>query len=175
MASVNKVILDYGEMRRLYVDCLMSIPQVSAALGVSRSTLRARLQEAGLLRSRGNAVRVARDQGRLGSGTKGKKRTFTEEWKKNLSSSLRASKAKTARGTSVKPSGYIGITRGPDKGRSQHVTVMESAIGRRLRANEVVHHIDRNRANNDISNLQLMTRSEHTRLHRIEDSEKKYG
>ena len=28
-----------------------------------------------------------------------------------------------------------------------------------------VHHIDRNRANNDISNLQLLTKEEHKRLH----------
>ena len=28
-----------------------------------------------------------------------------------------------------------------------------------------IHHIDRNRANNDISNLQLLTRAEHKQLH----------
>ena len=32
-----------------------------------------------------------------------------------------------------------------------------------------VHHIDRNRDNNDISNLQLLTKSEHTKLHALED------
>jgi hypothetical protein len=29
----------------------------------------------------------------------------------------------------------------------------------------VIHHIDENRLNNDISNLQLLTRSEHQKLH----------
>lgn len=32
-----------------------------------------------------------------------------------------------------------------------------------------VHHLDRNRDNNDITNLQLMTKTEHTKLHAAED------
>ena len=32
-----------------------------------------------------------------------------------------------------------------------------------------VHHLDRNRDNNDITNLQLMTKAEHTKLHAAED------
>lgn len=175
MASVNKVIVDYGEMRRLYVDCQMSIPQASQSLGVSMSTLRARLIECGLLRSRTEAIRLARDQGRLGSGRRGKSVVFTEEWRHNLSQSLRASKGIGARGTSLKPSGYIEITTGANKGRSQHVVVMEASVGRRIRSDEVVHHKDHNRANNELSNLQLMTRSEHSRLHRLENMERKNG
>lgn len=44
MASVNKVLVDLHEMRRLYVDELQSICQVSRILGVAKSTLRARLK-----------------------------------------------------------------------------------------------------------------------------------
>ena len=43
---------------------------------------------------------------------------------------------------------------------------MEKYLGRKLTYNEVVHHIDLNAKNNDLSNLQLMSRSEHTALHR---------
>lgn len=46
-----------------------------------------------------------------------------------------------------------------------HRWVMERHIGRLLNDDEVVHHIDENRFNNDLSNLQLMTRREHTKLH----------
>ena len=49
--------------------------------------------------------------------------------------------------------------------RRVHVILVERKIGRRLQANECVHHIDENRHNNDISNLELMTRSEHGRIH----------
>lgn len=176
MASVNKVIIDFGRLRCLYIEQLLSIPQVSRELGVSQSTIRARLKESGLLRSRADAVRLAAQQGKLGSGVRGKRRVFTDEWKRNLSSSLRRTKAATAKGTSLKPNGYIEVTRGENKGRSLHVVLMEQHIGRRLNADEVVHHIDHNRSNNEITNLQLMTRSEHTRLHRLEAIErKKYG
>lgn len=54
------------------------------------------------------------------------------------------------------------------KRKREHQAVMEKFIGRELRKNEVVHHIDGNKFNNDINNLALMSRSAHTRLHNIE-------
>jgi hypothetical protein len=42
---------------------------------------------------------------------------------------------------------------------------MEKHIGRRLSRNEVVHHKDENKSNNDINNLEIMSRSDHSRLH----------
>ena len=51
----------------------------------------------------------------------------------------------------------------------EHRYVMEQYLGRKLSRNEVVHHKDRNRMNNDISNLEVMSVSEHTRLHAIEN------
>ena len=43
---------------------------------------------------------------------------------------------------------------------------MELHIGRRLHPGECVHHIDGNRLNNDLANLQLMDHGEHSSLHR---------
>jgi|JI10StandDraft_1071094.scaffolds.fasta_scaffold375182_3 hypothetical protein len=43
--------------------------------------------------------------------------------------------------------------------------VAEEKIGRELRPNEVVHHIDRDRGNDNPDNLEVMTRGEHTLLH----------
>lgn len=48
----------------------------------------------------------------------------------------------------------------------EHRYIMEQYLGRKLKSNEVVHHIDGNRENNDIKNLQVMTRGEHSKLHR---------
>jgi len=48
--------------------------------------------------------------------------------------------------------------------RLQHRIVMENFIGRKLSFNEIVHHIDGNKTNNNLENLRLMSRSEHTRL-----------
>lgn len=48
----------------------------------------------------------------------------------------------------------------------EHIFVMETHIGRKLLPNEVVHHIDGNKTNNNITNLRLMTNREHSSLHR---------
>lgn len=39
----------------------------------------------------------------------------------------------------------------------EHIYVMCNHIGRKLNPDECVHHIDRNKENNSLSNLQLMT------------------
>lgn len=51
----------------------------------------------------------------------------------------------------------------------EHVRVMELHIGRRITRWETVHHKDHDRQNNDLVNLELIARGEHSRLHRAED------
>ena len=48
----------------------------------------------------------------------------------------------------------------------EHRLIIEEYLGRKLTSNEVVHHIDGNRINNDLGNLQVMTRAEHMNHHR---------
>lgn len=52
----------------------------------------------------------------------------------------------------------------------EHVRIMELHIGRRIAPDEVVHHRDHNRQNNNLENLQLLKRGEHSSRHRREDS-----
>lgn len=49
----------------------------------------------------------------------------------------------------------------------EHRKKMELKLGRRLKSNELVHHKDGNRKNNRDSNLELLSRSEHTRRHNV--------
>lgn len=50
--------------------------------------------------------------------------------------------------------------------RFNHRRVMEEHLGRKLDSSEIVHHIDGDRLNNDISNLVLCSStSEHTSIH----------
>ena len=61
---------------------------------------------------------------------------------------------------------YRGIKQNGIK-RDYHRVVMEAHIGRRLTRYEVVHHINGDGMDNRIENLQLMTLSEHTRMHSL--------
>ena len=54
-------------------------------------------------------------------------------------------------------------------GRHEHRVVMEKIIGRPLKSDELVHHIDGNQHNNDPSNLQLVSHEEHARIHFTKD------
>lgn len=47
----------------------------------------------------------------------------------------------------------------------EHRVVMEEFLGRYLSKSEVVHHKDGNKHNNDITNLEIMSVSDHASLH----------
>jgi hypothetical protein len=47
----------------------------------------------------------------------------------------------------------------------EHRLVMERHVGRKLSFNEVVHHKDGNGRNNKIENLEIRSRSNHTKMH----------
>jgi len=60
--------------------------------------------------------------------------------------------------------GYL-VSRYKGKLTRVHRVVMEKYLGRELTKDEVVHHIDHNKQNNHISNLEVMTSKEHSLLH----------
>ncbi len=49
-----------------------------------------------------------------------------------------------------------------------HTVIMERHIGRYLEKNEVVHHINHDRKDNRLENLQLMDKHEHCVMHMLE-------
>ena len=53
----------------------------------------------------------------------------------------------------------------------EHILVAEKMLGRFLKSEEVVHHIDENKSNNTPNNLMVFaTDADHTRFHRLDKS-----
>jgi len=141
-----------------------SMRDIAKKIGVSVSTTRRRMIEMGIkLRNLKDALQIAKPK--MGSGWRGKKRPpMSEETKRKIA----AARTKPGERFRLKTSGYLESTRGETSGKSQHRLIIERAIGRELMSHECVHHKDHNRANNSIENLELMSRSEHSRLHACE-------
>lgn len=53
-----------------------------------------------------------------------------------------------------------------------HRVIIKNYLGRLLNANEVVHHIDENKKNNSIENLQVLDSVEHNRMHQLKGGRK---
>ena len=67
-----------------------------------------------------------------------------------------------------------GYKRFRGTGKLVHRWIVEKNIGRKLKLTETVHHINRNKADNRLSNLWLFeNQSAHDRIHRIDAN--KYG
>ncbi|MBP7953555.1 MAG: HNH endonuclease [Nitrosomonas sp.] len=171
MTSVNKDSLEnkVSLAANLYVSDKKSIPDIANILDWPRSKVRTCLIKNGTtLRSRKEGLEAAKHK--IGKHMLGKKRIFNDTWKKNMSDSAIKRGELLSAGVSFKTGGYAEYTRGENKGRCVHVIAMELRLGRKLMPDEIVHHIDGDKHNNDINNLALMTRSAHARLHRREEN-----
>jgi hypothetical protein len=72
----------------------------------------------------------------------------------------------------INKQGYKVLTFNRNNKILAHRFVMENHIGRKLTSEEVIHHIDKDKLNNDISNLTIMNRSSHAKLHMDERNNK---
>jgi len=158
---LNKVMLN-----DLYIDQRLSTTDISKKLNIPLSRVRKLLIDSGIeLRSRADGIRLAAPK--LGLHCKGKTRLFSEETREKLSiAKLNNPKTK---GTRITSQGYVEFTIGENKGRREHVVIMERNLGRRLTDNECVHHLNHVKDDNRIKNLMLMTISDHAALHAKEN------
>ena len=78
-------------------------------------------------------------------------------------------------GKKISEHGYVRalVSSNPHIYKFEHRLVMESHLGRKLEKHEDTHHINGNKQDNRIENLQLITHGEHSHLHH--EKEKKKG
>lgn len=74
----------------------------------------------------------------------------------------------------VHPNGYIQVISGKHRTQFLHRLIWEKHNGEIPKGYQI-HHIDGNKLNNDISNLQLISAEEHTRLHMSGTNNPNYG
>ena len=69
------------------------------------------------------------------------------------------------RGEKYEHGPYYAVWSGTGKKEREHRIIAEKALGRKLRKNELVHHIDGNGRNNKNNNLLICDKSYHNWLH----------
>lgn len=62
--------------------------------------------------------------------------------------------------------GYV-LVKTEEGEKAEHIHVAEQVLGRKLKRNEVVHHIDLDKTNNHPSNLIVLSNEVHSKLHGI--------
>lgn len=65
----------------------------------------------------------------------------------------------------LEKNGYVVVKRDGEQIR-EHRAVMQDFLGRKLKTNEHVHHINGNKNDNQLDNLKVVESSEHHRTHR---------
>jgi len=137
-----------------------SINKIAQALAVSKSSVAKWVQDIPQPEPFTKEGRAARKKARADRIAK-----LREEKEKERKSRLILS---AGRWFMHAPPGYKGKTYIDGRYVLQYRYLMEQKLGRLLRPGEVVHHINGDRLDDRIENLELMTDKEHSRMHTAE-------
>ena len=146
--SKNRVNVNLKELEERY-NSGQSMKQIAKEMGFGMNTIVRRLNKIGITKRR-TVSYYNKVNGNSGQVKKGQR---SIAWKG---------------GTKIE-FGYLYIWIN-DRYVRTHRYIVEKQLGRKLTRDEVVHHIDHNKTNNHLSNLKVMSKTDHARYH----SKKKY-
>ena len=140
-----------------------SLQSIADEIGLSRNTLRNRLIKLGIARRK----KGEHFSGKPKSEEQRAKMSAARSayWEKHPDKSefkLKISRTKTKTGIKGGRKWVYALENGS---MLEYRAMIESVIGRKLLSSEIIHHIDGNPSNNSIENLQIMSQSEHAKLH----------
>lgn len=170
---IDEMLLDYNSGQ-------YSVAMIAEKYGISTGKAFYMLRDAGCVFNRKHRKEISdKERSRRSAARKGQK--MTEEQKKKISekNSCNYNGLNGYGHTKTHNRGYVlvYVPHHPNAHKDgyvmYHTVVMERAIGRYLTPDEVVHHINHNRADNRIENLQLMTKKQHCAMHMTERHEKR--
>lgn len=95
-----------------------------------------------------------------------KKNFCSRECKAEWNKTLTGKKSSRWKGGVTKMNGgYLYKLIGDNRYEAVHRLVAEKKIGRKLREGEIIHHINENKLDNRPSNLEIVDRATHQRIH----------
>jgi hypothetical protein len=141
-----------------------SLHHIANELGVHRNTVRNRMLQFGIARR--SRAEHFRNQPKSVSQRAKMSDAKKLHWKENPITNeqrLKISLARRKNGRTTSPYKYSFTAQ--DGYEAEHRRVASKSIGRSLVSGEVVHHIDGDPTNNAKENLEVITQSEHARIH----------
>ena len=179
MAPKRFDVTPYLDDVKEWLSCGESLRMIASRIGIDHCTLSKRLKEKGIeTPSRDESAKmtwknhVHPRRGKMGVDCPCYGKPMSERWRKKMIPIWKENGDRKRLYRKKQSDGYILVysPNHPSADRTgyvlEHRIVFEKHIGRILCATEIVHHVNGKKDDNRIENLELVSRSEHAKIHK---------